>query len=149
MRRIFKTIRSFFQPRARTADGFTPWAALREARAAGFAWLNPGTGILEGPDGAPIAGAGVAVSASRNITAADNGMFLKPTGTMTLTIPAGLTPMPSFSVDCPASGTVTIAVSGGATLNGATSSLTRTRAANPVGFVVLAHELDAYGVSGA
>lgn len=96
-----------------------------------------------------VSGAGVSVSSSRAITAEDNGQFLKPTGAMTLTIPAGLSPMPSFTVDCPASGAVSIAASGGATINGATTTLTRTRAANPVGFVVLAHESDAFGVSGA
>ena len=92
----------------------------------------------------------IADAASRDITAADNGKSLAPTGTLTYTIPAGLSPMPSFTVDCPASGTITIARSGGATLNGAGTSLTRTRANNPVGFVVLAHvDTDAYGVSGA
>lgn len=89
------------------------------------------------------------VASSRDITADDNGKFLTPTGTLTLTIPAGLSPMPSFTVDCPASGTVSIARSTTATLNGAGATLTRTRANNPVGFVVLAHESDAYGVSGA
>ena len=89
------------------------------------------------------------MASSRAITADDNGKFLAPTGTLTLTIPAGLDPMPSFTVDCPASGTVSIARSTTATINGAGTTLTRTRANNPVGFVVLAHESDAYGVSGA
>ena len=89
------------------------------------------------------------MTSSRDITAADNGKFLTPTGTLTLTLPAGLSPMPSFTVDCPASGTVSIARSTTATINGAGTTLTRTRANNPVGFVVLAHESDAYGVSGA
>jgi len=89
------------------------------------------------------------VTSSRDITADDNGKFLTPTGTLTLTIPEGLDPMPSFTVDCPASGTVSIARSTTATINGAGTTLTRTRANNPVGFVVLAHESDAYGVSGA
>lgn len=89
------------------------------------------------------------MTSSRDITADDNGKFLTPTGTLTLTIPEGLDPMPSFTVDCPASGTVSIARSGSATINGAGTTLTRTRADNPVGFVVLAHESDAYGVSGS
>lgn len=97
-----------------------------------------------------LSGASISVGASRNITAADNGLTLLPTGALTLTIPAGLSPMPSFTVDCPASGIVSIAVSGGATINGATATLTRTRASNPVGFVILAHaETGSYGVSGA
>lgn len=85
---------------------------------------------------------------SRVITADDNGRFLAPTAALTYTIPAGLYPTPSFTVDCPATGAVTIAVSGGATANGGTTSLSRARSANPVGFVVLSHEYDAYGVSG-
>jgi len=96
-----------------------------------------------------VSGDRTPVASSRDITADDNGKFLTPTGTLTLTIPAGLDPMPSFTVDCPASGTVSIARSTTATINGAGTTLTRTRANNPVGFVVLAHESDAYGVSGA
>lgn len=92
----------------------------------------------------------LADSSSRALTAADNGRRLAPTAALTYTIPAGLSPMPSFSVDCPASGTISIAVSGGATINGAGTTLTRTRASNPVGFVVQAHsEPNSYGVSGA
>lgn len=87
---------------------------------------------------------------SRNITTADNGATLAPTGALTYTIPAGLSPMPSYTVDCPATGTISTAVTGGATTNGAVTTLTRTRAANPVGFVVLAHsETNSYGVSGS
>ncbi len=96
-----------------------------------------------------VSGDRTPVASSRDITAADNGKFLTPTGTLTLTLPAGLSPMPSFTVDCPASGTVSIARGTTATINGAGTTLTRTRANNPVGFVVLAHESDAYGVSGA
>ncbi len=96
-----------------------------------------------------VSGDRTPVASSRDITADDNGKFLTPTGTLTLTLPAGLSPMPSFTVDCPASGTVSIARSTTATINGAGTTLTRTRANNPVGFVVLAHESDAYGVSGA
>lgn len=96
-----------------------------------------------------VSGDRIADATSRSITSEDNAKFLAPTGSLTYTIPAGLDPMPSFTVDCPVSGTVSIARSGGATLNGAGTTLTRTRASNPVGFVVLAHESDAYGVSGA
>lgn len=105
---------------------------------------------MAGSLSALVSGARIADSSSRPITAADNGASLAPTGALTYTIPDGLSPMPSFSVDCPASGIVTIARSGAATLNGAGTSLTRTRASNPVGFVVLAHvDTDAYGVSGS
>ena len=92
----------------------------------------------------------IADAASRNITAADNGLRLAPTVALTYTIPAGLSPKPSFSVNCPAAGAISVAVSGGATINGAGTTLTRTRAANPVGFVIQAHsEANSYGVSGA
>lgn len=99
---------------------------------------------------ASVSGAGnVTVSASRAVTAADNGGTLICTTAVTLTIPAGLSPMPSFSVVPPATGVATIAVSGGATTNGATTALDRGRTINPAGFVVTAYpETDAYGVSG-
>lgn len=97
-----------------------------------------------------VSGARTTVAASRAITAADNGALLAPAAGVVLTIPAGLSPAPSFTVACPATGTVTIAVSGGATINGAATSLARTRAANPAAFVVFAHaETDVYGVTGA
>lgn len=96
-----------------------------------------------------VSGNVIADNVSRNITAADNGQTLAPTGVLTYTIPAGLSPKPSFVVKLPVTGSVTVAVSGGATSNGATVALTRARATNSVGFVVLAHtEGDAYGVSG-
>jgi hypothetical protein len=96
-----------------------------------------------------VSGNRIADTTSRNITADDNARTLAPTGTLTYTIPAWLSPMPSFTVDCPASGIITVAVSGGATLNGGLTPVTRIRAANPVGFVVLAHsETNSYGISG-
>ena len=130
---------------------------------AGTQLVNPATGLVYGQaDGvggrqqmspetqALVSGGGIVDAVSRSITAADNGRSLQATAALTYTIPAGLSPMPSFSVDCPAAGAVTIAVTGGATINGASANVTRSRASNPVGFVVLAHsETDAYGVSGS
>lgn len=96
-----------------------------------------------------VSGDGTLVPASRDITSADNGLQLLPAASVVLTIPANLSPKPSFIVDCPATGTISIAVSGGATSNGGTLALTRARASNPVGFVVLAHiAANDYGVSG-
>ena len=87
---------------------------------------------------------------SRNITATDNGKTLVCTTAITFTIPASLLPRPDFVVIPPASGNASIAVSGGAQINGATSTLTRSRASNPAGIVVIAYvESDAYGVSGS
>ena len=96
-----------------------------------------------------VAGTKTPVAASRNITSADSGLFLVPVAGVVLTIPLGLTPAPSFSVACPATGLVTVAVSGGATINGGILALTRARTTNTVGFSVFAHaETNAYGVSG-
>lgn len=132
-------------------------AKVAAASAAAVTWTPPSdapiyTELLPAEVAATrslVSGDRTPVASSRDITADDNGKFLAPAATLTLTIPAGLDPMPSFTVDCPASGTVSIARSTTATINGAGTTLTRTRANNPVGFVVLAHEPDAYGVSGA
>ena len=133
------------------------------AGATGVVAVTPG-GMVDGAGNTPVGGLSAAQASalqtlvagstqdasSRNITAADSGKLLAPTTSLTYTIPVGLSPMPSFTVDCPAAGTISIAVSGGATANGATATLTRIRSANPVGFVVVAHsETDAYGVSGS
>ena len=112
--------------------------------------------LLNGLSAAQVASVQVLVASgrtldlvSRLITADDNGRLLAPLAGVTYTIPAGLSPPPSFSVDPSAAGPVVIAVSGGSTANGGTASLSRSRAANVVGFVVVAHnETDAYGVSG-
>jgi len=129
--------------------------ASTAGEAAGTSLINPATGLVYGQaDGSGgfqelVSSIKTVDSASRNITASDNGKFLAPLIALTYTIPAGLLPMPSFTVDCPASGVISIARSTSATINGAGITLTRARASNPVGFVVLAHEADAYGVSGA
>lgn len=61
------------------------------------------------------------------------------------------TPSDGQAVWLPATGSVTFAVSGGPTLNGGTSTLTRTLASNPVGYVVLNRVAGAaaYSLSGA
>ena len=85
---------------------------------------------------------------SRSITAADDGYMLRCTAEITLTWPAGLTPNPTVIVLPPEGGAVTIACSGGATLNGGTGALDRYRAVNQAGVAVVAAGSDAYGVSG-
>jgi hypothetical protein len=90
-----------------------------------------------------------ALSADRTITALDDGAQFYCTTALTITIPAALSPRPSCIVDCPPSGNVTVAVTGGALLNGGTTSLTRSRANNPAGVAILAHQdADSYGMSG-
>ena len=97
------------------------------------------------PIGVPII-----VSADRTIAASDDGKVFSLTVAATLTIPANLSPRPSFIVNPPASGNVSIAVSGGANINGATTTLTRARSANVAGFAVVPYaESDGYGVSGS
>lgn len=105
--------------------------------------LTPGGWVVSLSNSTPL-------SADRTITAADDGRQFYCTTALTITVPAGLTPRPTFTVDCPPSGNASVAVSGGATINGATTTLTRSRSSNPAGFVVLAHQdADAYGVSGS
>lgn len=95
-------------------------------------------------------GAVVSISTDTLITAADDGRIFNLTAAATLTISASLSPRPSFIVNPPASGNASIAVSGGANVNGATTTLTRSRSSNPAGVAVVAYaESDGYGVSGS
>lgn len=90
------------------------------------------------------------VSTSFTLTAADDGKVINCTTALTITIPAALSPRPNIAVIPPASGNVSIAVTGGAQINGATTTLTRARAGNPAGFVIQPYsESDGYGVSGS
>jgi hypothetical protein len=91
----------------------------------------------------------VTVSSSRNITAADDRCILRCAAGITLTIPTGLSPNPRFIVEFE-SGTISVATSGGVTINGATTTLTRTIANNQAGFAVVPRATaNTYGVSGA
>ncbi len=95
-------------------------------------------------------GAVVSISTDTLITAADDGRIFNLTAAATLTIPASLSPRPSFIVNPPPTGNASIAVSGGANINGATTTLTRARSANVAGFAVVPYaESDGYGVSGS
>jgi len=85
---------------------------------------------------------------SRSITAADDGYLLRCTAEITLTWPAGLSPNPTVIVLPPGDGAVTLACSGGATLNGDTGAIDRYRAVNQAGVAIVAAGSDAYGVSG-
>ena len=101
-------------------------------------------------DPAPVSGDGIAVATSRAITAADDQAVMYPAAGITLTWPAGLSPAPRVIIVPASTGVVNLAVSGGATLNGATSALTRALADNYAGFAVMPQGVtDAYGVGGA
>jgi hypothetical protein len=90
------------------------------------------------------------LSSAYQISKDDDGKVFNCTTALTITIPASLSPRPSFIVNPPASGNVSIAVSGGANINGATTTLTRARSANVAGFAVVPYaESDGYGVSGS
>ena len=75
-----------------------------------------------------------AVGTSRSLTDADNGRTLECTATVTLTVPIGL--MTGFGCAIIPSGTTSIASSGGALLNGATTTLTRAAATNAIFAIV-------------
>ena len=121
----------------------------------------PSTGaptlVTFGPGGEPVhtevggSSAPIAISVSRDLTAADDGARYYATGPITLTTPNGLVPKPECSVLPPPTGNLTVAFSGGATGNGAATAITRTRAANPAGIVITPYPdvTDGYGVSGA
>jgi hypothetical protein len=88
------------------------------------------------------------VSASRALTQADNGTIIPTAAGITLTLGAGLV---NFScIPLPATGSsVNIAFTGGATGNGAATTINRTRASNVVGFSILQDTgTDVYAVGG-
>lgn len=91
----------------------------------------------------------VIISANKTIVTTDNQVTFSASNALTLTIPPGLSPAPSFIVQLPASGNVTLLPGSGVTLNGSASSMTRNAAGNPVRAVaVIALGNNAYGVSG-
>jgi hypothetical protein len=90
------------------------------------------------------------ISADITISESDDASIITLTVAAVLTIPASLSPRPAFIVIPPASGNASIAVSGGATVNGSTTTQTRSRASNVAGFVVQPYaESDGYGASGS
>jgi hypothetical protein len=69
---------------------------------------------------------------------------------LTVTVPAGLVPTPTCTFDCPPTGNLSFASSGGTTINGTASTLTRTRDDNPAGVALRGHhDADTYGLSGS
>jgi hypothetical protein len=91
------------------------------------------------------------VTISRNLTQADNGLVIPIANGVTLTIVAGT--LVNFSaIGMPVTGaTASIAFSGGATGNGAATTITRTRTANVAGFAILqdaASGQDAFAIAG-
>lgn len=91
----------------------------------------------------------VAVPSSRALTDADNGKTLECTAAdLTLTVPISLGA--HFGAAVIPNGTTSVASSGGALLNGATSTLTRAAASNAIfGIVARISVADSYVVSGS
>ena len=121
-------------------------------------WADETGRVMIGPDGSsvtiawssdlPPTSTTVAVGSSRALTNADNGKTLECTATVTLTVPIGL--VAHFGCAIIPSGTTSIASSGGALLNGATSTLTRTVELNQlVAIVARVSAADSYVVTGA
>lgn len=90
------------------------------------------------------------IATSRSLTSADDGLTLKVTATLNVTVPLALTPAGKFGVVLMADSgtTVSIVSSGGTLLNGATTTITR---AGPQMFAVVADPAvaNAYFVSGS
>lgn len=106
------------------------------------------TGVIgvAAPGGA-VQGASVSVATSRALTAADDGCVIECTaGGLTITVPAGLPT--NFGCVVVPNGTTTVASSGGALINGATTSLTRTAASNPTFAIVARTAANSYVVTG-
>jgi hypothetical protein len=121
-------------------EAWRPGVAMDVSSAQATALLALGVFELE-------TGQVVSVAASRAITAQDNGAVLECTAVgVTLTVPAGLPA--GFAVLAIPSGTTTIASSGGALLNGATASLTRSAAANAAFSILPRSAADSYVVTG-
>lgn len=95
-------------------------------------------------------GSTVDLSANYTVTPADDGVIFNCTAALTITIPAGLSPKPSFIPVPPPTGNLSLAFTGGATGNGSAATQAFTRASNPAGVAVVAYaESDGYGVSGS
>jgi len=91
----------------------------------------------------------VPLSAALTVSSSDDGKVYESTTAVTVTIPQGLSPKPAV-VFIPKGGTITVAVTGSATINGAATSLARTLANNPAGFVVQPYlDANGYGASGS
>ena len=114
----------------------------------GAAWIASGLATDASVDDLA---ASTPLSVSRGAAGTDDGKRYYATTAITLAIPKGLRPRPELTVLPPPTGNLTIAFSGGATGNGAATSITRTRAANPAGIVITPYPdvTDGYGVSGA
>lgn len=92
----------------------------------------------------------IPLTENTTMRASDDGLVFRCTTALTITVPELLAPRPNMVVHAPPTGNASIARSGAATLNGAATTLTRSRASNPAGFVITPYaDVDGYGVSGS
>lgn len=97
--------------------------------------------------GGNVTGSVIAVAASRNLTAADNGNTLDCTAAgITLTIPSGV--LLTLGVVIIPNGTTSVASSGGVLLNGATSTVARDATLNAAFAVIPRTAVNSYVVTG-
>lgn len=97
------------------------------------------------------AGATESLSGPRTITALDDQKQFTCTTALPIMFPNGLSPRPSVIAVPPATGNLTLTPTGGATLNGSASSITRTFANNRLGVAITPNPYDVndYTVSGS
>lgn len=92
----------------------------------------------------------VPLSEDTTMRADDDGIAFRCTTALTIFVPELLSPRPTFIVNAPPTGNVSLDPTGAAQLNGAGTTLTRSRSSNPAGVAVVAYsEADGYGVSGS
>jgi hypothetical protein len=100
-------------------------------------------------DYAAVLGDARTLSANYTLKASDDQTSFSCTAALTVSIPDGLSPRPTVTIVPPPTGNLSIAMLGAETLNGALTTLTRTRANNPAGIVVAGYrDAAAYGASG-
>lgn len=93
--------------------------------------VNQGPAVTSTPNStlATVGNGALLVSTSRSLLDSDNGLTLECTAAVTLTIPAGLN---NFGCAIIPFGTLTISSDGTSLINGATASLSRAAAINPI-----------------
>jgi len=96
----------------------------------------------------PVTKDWVDVTPPITLTASDAWSLWRLTTAGTITIPEGLVPPPTLAIIPPASGDLTISVTGAATANADTADITRDRATNPGGIAIVPYGGNNYGVSG-
>jgi len=107
------------------------------------------TAVGANVDYVTLVGDATTLSGNYTLKASDDGQSFKCLSALTISIPDGLSPRPTITAIPPPSGNLSIAMLGSETVNGATTTLTRTRANNPAGIALAGYkDAAAYGLSG-